>query len=365
MRPNSRFFARPLAACVLLVLTACAKPPQTPPALRTVRTQIAALEPVNAHNVYAGEVRPRYESGLGFRVPGKIRQRLVNIGDTVQEGTTLMVLDEQDLVLSEQASRAAVKAQEARFAVEKADFERFAKLAATKFISQAEFERQKTHFEAAKAQLDAVRADARVSGNQTGYSSLRAESAGTITGVDAEAGQVVAAGQIVVRLARAGEMEVAANVPEHQLQRLKSGMPVEVTLWATGDQRFPAVVRELASSADPATRTYSMRVSVTAPPETMRLGMTASVTVPTPDAPTLIRVPLTAYTQQGGKGGVWIFNDSAGAVSFRAVDAIGFDGNDILLGPAVQAGERIVTAGASYLHEGQQVRLASTPVAQR
>ena len=365
MIPTSRLFVRPLAACVLLALMACAKPPQTPPAVRSVRTQVAVLEPINAHNVYAGEVRPRYESGLGFRVPGKVRQRLVNIGDTVREGATLMLLDERDLALSEEASRAAVIAQEARFAVEKADFERFAKLAATKFISQAEFERQKTHFEAAKAQLDAVRAEARVRGNQTGYSTLRAESAGTVTGIDAEAGQVVAAGQIVVRLARAGEMEVAANVPEHQLQRLKPGMPVEVTLWATGEQRFPALVRELASSADPATRTYSMRVSVTAPPDAMRLGMTASVTVPMPDAPSLIRIPLTAYTQQGGKGGVWIFGDSTGAVSFRAVEAVGFDGNDVLLGPTVQAGERIVTAGAGYLHEGQKVRLATTPVPQR
>jgi len=148
-----------LMVCATLLLTACDKPPQAPAAIRSVRTMVAASTPVNAFNTYAGEVRPRFESGLGFRVSGKIRQRLVNVGDQVAAGATLMLLDERDLALSEEASRAAVKAQEARFAVEKADFERFSKLAATKFISQTEFERQKTHFEAAKAQLEAVRAE--------------------------------------------------------------------------------------------------------------------------------------------------------------------------------------------------------------
>lgn len=361
MNQQTLLFRPLLMVCATLLLTACDKPPQAPAAIRSVRTMVAASTPVNAFNTYAGEVRPRFESGLGFRVSGKIRQRLVNVGDHVAAGATLMLLDERDLALSEEASQAAVKAQEARFAVEKADFERFSKLAATKFISQTEFERQKTHFEAAKAQLEAVRAEARVSGNQTGYSTLRTENAGTVTAIEAESGQVVAAGQVVVRLAQAGEMEVAANIPESQLHGLATGAPVEVTLWAGGAQRLPAKIRELAASADPATRTYSMRVSVSAPPATMRLGMTASVVVPNPTTPNLIRVPLTAYTQYQGQAGVWIVNAADGTVSFRPAGSLGFDGNDILLDDQVKPGERIVTAGASLLHQGQQVRLLADP----
>lgn len=343
----------------LLLLTACAKPPEAPPAVRSVRTQLTSLEPVRLQDVYAGEIRPRYESALGFRVSGKIRERLVNVGENVKSGAILMVLDERDLALSEQASRAAVKAQEARFAVEKADFDRFTKLAAGKFISQAEFERQKTHFEAAKAQLDAAQAEASVTGNQTGYSTLRAESAGTITGIEVEVGQVVAAGQVVVRLARAGDLEVAANVPEHRVHLIKPGMPVEVTLWAAGEQRFRGVVRELASAADPATRTYGVRVSLTAAPASMRQGMTASVIVSSPDAPRLIRVPIAAYVQLAGRAGVWLVDKQASTVAFQPVDAVGFDGNEVLLGPEIKPGERVVTAGASLLHEGQRVRLAT------
>ena len=350
-----------LLACLTMVLAACSKPTQTPPAVRSVRTVIAVAKPVTAYNTYAGEVRPRFESGLGFRVSGKIRQRMVNVGDTVAAGATLMLLDERDLALSEEASRAAVKAQEARFSVEKADFERFAKLAATKFISQTEFERQKTQFDAAKAQLEAVRAEARVSGNQTGYSTLRTEHAGTVTAIEAESGQVVAAGQVVVRLAHAGEMEIAANVPEHQLHSLTPGAPVEVTLWAAGEQRLSGKIRELAASADPATRTYGIRVSVSVPPAIMRLGMTASVLVPKPDMPNLIKVPLTAYIQYQGQAGVWIMNASEGTVSFRPAGTVGFEGNDILLDDKVKPGERIVTAGASLLHQGQQVRLLADP----
>ena len=349
-----------LLPLIALAGTACTKPPEAPSRVRSVRTLVAAASKTESEHVYAGEVRPRYESNLGFRVSGKIQRRLVNVGDKVKTGDLLLQLDVQDLALSEAASQATVQAQQARFAVEKADFERYGKLAATGYISKTEYDRQKTHFQAAKAELESVKAQARVSGNQTTYAALRADTDGTITAVEAETGQVVAAGQTVVIVAKAGEMEVAAAVPEQGVRQLKAGMAMEVSLWTKGSQRFPASLRELALSADSATRTYPIRVHVSNPPTDMKLGMSASVIVPSGDLAPVFRIPLTAIVQRQGAAGIWVFDAATGTVKFKAVQIVGVADNDALIGEGIASGERIVTAGAMLLHEGQQVKLMAT-----
>ncbi len=350
-------------SAALLLLAACGKPPAAPEEIRAVRTVLVTVGRTDAANTYAGEVRPRYESNLGFRVAGKIETRLVNVGEQVRKGQALMRLDPQDLALNESASRATVTAQEAQFAVEKADFERFSKLADTGFVSRAELDRQKTRFEAAKAQLESVRAQARVSGNQTGYAELRADADGTITSLEGEAGQVVAAGQTVVRLARSGAMEIAANAPEQLIQRLKVGQPVEVLLWSANGKPIKGRIRELAQSADAATRTYALRVSVENPPAAMQLGMTASVRIVDDSLPALIHLPLTAYVESGGAQGVWVFDEATGAVNFRPLTLVGFERNEALIAEGLKPGERVVTAGAALLRAGQKVKLLVEPPA--
>lgn len=349
----------PVAAlcAIAIALIACTKLPAESVPTRSVRTLVTTDVQPKVEATYAGEIRPRRESNLGFRVPGKILSRHVDVGEQVSKGQLLMRLDVQDLALNESASRATVAAQEAQFAVEKADFERFAKLARTGYISRAGFDRQKTHFEAARAQLDAVKAQARVSGNQASYAALRADVDGTITAVAAEAGQVVAAGSTVVRVARNGELEVASDIPEQQVAGLKPGQAMDVALWTSGDRRYPGRLRELASSANPATRTYSIRVGIDNPPPEMKLGMTASVIVPMTAARSFIRIPLSAYVQQREVAGVWVFDPTRGIVNFRPVQVVGIEGNEALVGGGLTAGERIVTAGANLLEPGQSVRL--------
>lgn len=342
-----------------LVLAGCGKPPAPPEEIRAVRTVVVEASPVSGRNTYAGEIRPRFESNLGFRVAGKIEQRKVNVGDRVAKGDLLLKLDARDLALTEASSRATVTAQEAQFAVEKADFDRYAKLVETGFISAAEFDRQKTRFAAAQAQLESVRAQARVSGNQTGYAQLAADADGTISAIEAEVGQVVAAGQTVIRLAHAGAMEVAADVPEQLIKDLKTGQPVQILIASLSAEPLPGRIRELAASADPATRTYSLRATIDAPPPGMRLGMTASMRIPNASAPAQIHLPLAAYVQQNGVHGVWVFDPAASAVDFRPVKLIGFDGNEVLIGDGVKVGERVVTAGAPLLSAGQKVKLAT------
>jgi RND family efflux transporter MFP subunit len=150
---------------------------------------------------------------------------------------------------------------------------------------------------------------------------------------------------------------VAAAVPEQGVRQLKAGMPMDVTLWTTGPQRFSASLRELALSADPATRTYPIRVHVSKPPADMKLGMSASVIVPSGDLSPVFRIPLTAIVQGQGGAGVWVFDTATGTVKFKAVHIVGVADNDALVGDGISSGERIVTAGAMLLHEGQQVKL--------
>jgi RND family efflux transporter MFP subunit len=152
-------------------------------------------------------------------------------------------------------------------------------------------------------------------------------------------------------------MEVAAAVPEQGVRQLKAGMAMEVSLWTKGSQRFPASLRELALSADPATRTYPIRVHVSNPPADMKLGMSASVIVPSGDLAAVFRIPLTAIVQRQGVAGVWMFDADTGTVKFKVVKIVGVADNDALVGEGIDSGERIVTAGAMLLHEGQQVKL--------
>ena len=345
-----------LSVPLIALLAACSEPAVPPPAVRAVRTEVVALRPVHPAVTYAGEVRPRFESTLGFRVAGKIAERRVNVGDSVVRGQALLVLDEQDLALAGAASRATAEAQAAQLKVEKADLERFGQLVAKGFLSKAEYDRQRMRFEASEAQLKALRAAARVSGNQAAYAVLAADADGTITTLHAEIGQVVAAGAGLVRLAHAGALEVSTQIPEGTVDRVRVGQPVDVRLWTDAETEVVGQVREIASSADPATRTFAVRVAVPDPPAGMRLGMTASVRLNDAAPGERILVPLTALVAQGADAGVWVVEHSA-SVAFRAIRVAGMEGNALIVENGLAPGDRIVTAGAPLLRAGQAVRL--------
>ncbi len=345
------------AVQVSLVLAGCGKAPAAPQEIRPVRSIVVGAAASEANDTYAGEVRPRYESDLGFRVSGKLLARLVNVGDTVKAGQALARLDAKDLALSEARARAQAAALDAQLAVAKSDYERNQKLFEEGVIGASGIDHYQASYQAARAQAEAARAQLRSMSNQTGYAELSADHDGVITAVLAEPGQVVAAGQTVLRLARSGEIEIASNVPEDQVGRLHPGMPVQVSLWAGGGASIPGSIRELASSADAATRTYTLRVSVPQPPPEMKLGMTASVRIPLSDVPRLIHLPLGALIEQQGKQGVWVFDPSTQAVGFRPVAMAGVIGNEVLIAGGLKDGEVVVTAGAPLLLPGQKVRL--------
>lgn len=337
------------------LLAACGKAAPVEPEVRPVRTLVVAPAATSLMNTYTGEVRARYESTLGFRVPGKITARKVEAGSRVRRGQLLFTLDGQDLNLGAAAAAAQVQQAQAEFRAANLDLDRFKGLRLKGYVSESELNRQQARFDAAKAQVAAATAQSEQFENQTGYASLSADADGVVTAVLAEAGQVVAAGTPVARVARTGELEVLSSVPEDQINRVSEGMDVQVSLWSGSKERVAARVREVASAADGFTRTYPVRVSVPTLPAGMRLGMTASVHIPLATPP-MIKVPASALVTNGKQAGLWLLQEKTMTVAFRPVVFAGADGNDALIGDGLAPGDEVVTAGAGLLTEGQKVK---------
>jgi len=350
-----------LLALLPSLLVACKPTPVPLEDVRTVRTITVGATPTSAANTYAGEVRARYESTLGFRVAGKLISRQVNVGEQVKAGQVLARLDPKDLQLGDAAAVAQVAAAQSQFTVTWNDLDRVKGLHAKGYASQGELDRFTTQYEAAKAQLEAVKAQRDQIANQASYSTLTADADGVVTAVLAEFGTVVAAGQPVVQLAHGGAIEITAAIPEDRVNTVRKGMAVQVSLWSGGNKSYPGMVRELSSAADPLTRTYALRVSVPNAPAEMKLRMTASVTIPLEGLPDFIHIPAASMVTQGGKAGVWVFDAKAGAVVFRAVEFAGVQGNEVLAAAGLKAGDVVVTAGAAFLSEGQKVRPMGAP----
>ena len=331
--------AAPLLLCCALGLTGCAEPPPPVAVIPVVKTLVAGTAVPDGARAYSGEIRARHETTLGFRVGGKIVERLVDAGAAVRSGQVLARLDAADLAL--QAGQA-----EAQRALAEADAKRYRELRAKNFVSQSVLDAKETALTAANAQ-------AALAKNQAGYAVLRADRAGAIAQVLAEPGQVVAAGQGVFRLAAAGEAEVAIAVPESQLAGLKVGAPAAVTLWV---ERAPlrGRLRELAPVADPASRTYAARISLADADATVALGMTASVRFEK-DAPAVLTVPLAALFQQGAQPAVWVVGGDD-TVALRPVAVAAYGDAGAVIADGLQAGERIVAAGVHKLSAGQKVR---------
>jgi membrane fusion protein, multidrug efflux system len=346
-----------LCAATLLVACSPAPPPEEP--VRAVRTVTLTATSVGGEHEYAADVRARTESRLGFRVGGKLLARSANLGDAVRAGQVLGQLDPGDLKLGQDAAQAALGAAKASYEFSEAEFKRFKELKDQGFISGWELERRETALSAARAQYEQARAQASVQGNQTRYATLTADASGVITGVDAEPGAVVAAGASVVRLAHDGPRDVVFNVPEDRLSELrtlagKSGA-LKVHVWNDGQTPIAASVREIAASADPATRTFVVKADVGR--ANVRLGQTATVKVEMPRVAGQIKLPLTAVFEAKGVPAVWVLDKTTMTVKQQPVRVAGAEGNDVVLAGGVNAGDTVVVAGVHVLTPGQKVRL--------
>lgn len=305
---------------------------------------------------YAGEVRARHESRLGFRIGGKILSREVDAGARVQRGDVLATLEPTDLELQVDAARAALAAAVADESLARAELQRHEELLAKRYISQALFDARANAHQAAQARLAQARSQLAVAQNQAGYTALRADADGVVTTVLAEAGQVVAAGTPVVGLAHEGEREVLIAVPEQRIAAFRPGLPVQVSVWAKDDARFAGAVREVAPEADPRTRTYDVRVALDDAQAPVKLGMTARVWLASGDAAASLLLPLSALHEKDGAPAVWVLDPNTRQVALRAVDIAAFREDGLALRGGVGEGDWVVTAGVHTLVEGQAVR---------
>lgn len=347
------------AACALagvLVLSACApKEVAAPESPRPVRTVVAGASTSSTTAAYSGEVRARYENSLSFRTSGKVLTRLVEVGSHVKAGQPLMRLDVVQETLQIATSDADVEASRSRIAKLQLDISRTETLLARKFASQAELDSLKLALEEAQAGLKISLARQQININQRGFSELRAERAGIVTAISAEAGQVVAAGQPVLTVAADGEREVVVSVPESRVDELRQAKDMQVSVWALPGKRYKAVLRELAPDTDTVTRTYSARVRITNADEALRLGMTAVVNLVDTDTSKAIRLPLTAIYNKTGDALVWVLNPTTQQVATRKVVLGGAQNDTVWVKEGLAGGETVVTAGANLLVEGQKV----------
>ncbi|MHA7680101.1 efflux RND transporter periplasmic adaptor subunit [Cupriavidus sp. PET2-C1] len=350
-----------------LALAGCSRQAEKAPEIRPVR--LMQLQPGAGKTEYefSGDVRPRIESRLGFRVGGKIAARLVDVGATVRKGQPLARLDPTDLGLAEAGSRAQYDAAKTDRDLAEADLKRYNELFAKKFISAAEQQRRQATFDSAASRLRQAEAGLRNQSNQTGYGVLTADADGVVTLIEAEVGQVVAAGQSVVRVAQTAEKEVAVGLPEDQVERLRGISDVTVRTWAEPGRPLTGRVREISPMADPVTRTYAARVSVPNPPADFKFGMTAVVTFTRTGDDAALRVPLSALLQKQGSNQVWVYDAATGAVQPVNVTLGELQGNEIQVRQGLSPGQTIVTAGVHLLKPGQKVKplqaVASTPAA--
>jgi membrane fusion protein, multidrug efflux system len=358
-----RFLLPALMAGVAL-LAACSKIEPAPEPVRAVKVLTVQAQSAGGTSEYAGEVRARTESRLGFRVGGKIVARPAELGARVKAGQVLARLDSRDLKLGQDSAQAALAAAQANFEQARADQQRYKELLDKGFISAAELQRRDTTLTAAQAQLEQARAQANVQGNQAGYAALVADAAGVITGVDAEPGMVVGAGSPVLRLAHDGPRDVVFAVPEDRVGQIKalSGKEgaLQIRFWGAGSAPVKATVREIAAAADSSSRTFTVKADLGASTE-VRLGQTATVMVALPRVEGVAKLPLSALTEQQGKSMVWLVDQLSMTVKLQPVKVLGADGNQAVIGDGLQAGQVVVVAGVHVLNPGQKVKFFVEP----
>ena len=344
----------PMTCLLSLLLTACSRPVERVEEIRPVRAMLVAASTSKTMIELAGEIQPRYESLLGFRVGGKLIARKVDVGSTVKRGQILMQLDPLDLQLAQSQAKAALNSAESNLSLAKADLDRYRELRQKNFVSQALLDTKEAAYKSALAAHDQANASLKVQANQSSYSNLIADADGVITAVQAEVGQVVAAGMPVVKLARTSEKEVRVSIPEDQIDLLRQVTELSVKTWANPQLAISGHLRELSPIADPATRTYTAKISLPKAGPEIRLGMTATVQFAVQTLPGM-RLPMTALVNNNGSSAVWVVEN--GVVKLVPVQVATANGSEVVITEGLAAGQSVVTAGVNQLRAGQKVSL--------
>lgn len=339
---------------IVLLIQGCEQASEQPLPDRPALVALVSNATNESEMVLVGEVKSRYESNQSFRISGKIIERKAEVGDVVKKGQVLARIDATDSNLSTQAARADVASAQANHDLAKAEVERQRKLVEKQFISQSALDLQEAQLKTTAARLQQVKAQAAVSNNQSRYTALVADRDGIITQIQAEPGQVIEPGQMIVQIVDQAQIEVLVAVPESRVDSVKINDLVSIKLWASQDKRYQGKVREITPAATAATRAFDMRVAFLDADAHVKLGMTAGVRFMHGDSKSII-VPSSAVTQYEGKDIVWVV-DKNGIVNPRevAIGAFAEYGVEVTNGLALD--EMIAIAGVHTLVKGQKVK---------
>jgi len=348
-------------AAFAAVFSGCSKQQPTEEPVRAVKVLTVGMDTFQAGSEFAGEVRAQVEARLAFRVGGKIITRQAELGQRVKSGQVLAQLDPQDYKLAVDAAQSQTAAALTNRDLAAADFKRYKELREENFISAAELERREATLKAAQAQLDQAQSQLAAQSNQASYAVLLATVDGVVTAVEAEAGQVVAAGTPVFRIATDGARDAVFAVPEDGLAAMQPGLTMRVQVGAQTTE-LSGVVREVSASADPVTRTFQVKVGLSPKQAAPALGATVTVSSTASAGAGLqgkqvIKLPTSALRQEGQGTAVWVLDPSSMTLRSQAVQIATVDGNEAVVAAGLASGMQVVSAGVHVLSAGQKVTL--------
>jgi len=341
---------------VALTLSGCGGKAEPEAPVRPVRSVLVAGGSTGESASYTAEIRSRYETDLSFQVGGKLIRRDVDVGATVKRNQVLAQLDQTDQQLGVDAARGAVPAAQSDLDRARSEEARFRDLLERGLTTRAQYQAQQTAVRSAEAKLSQTTAELRLAQQRLTYTTLRADQDGVVTRMEMEAGNVVAAGQRVMSIARPSELEAVFDVPDARIGAIRTASAVVINPLNADGTAWAGRVREISPSADPVTRTYQVRTSIVNPPSSLRLGMTVSVTLPGVGGPPNVALPLTSIFQKDGKPAVWIVKPD-NTVELRAVTVERYDSERVYITGGIRTGERVVTAGVHRLAPGDKVKV--------
>ncbi len=327
--------------------------PGRPVLVATVKYEAASPE-----RSFVGTIKPRIESDMGFRVPGKVAKRLVEVGQTVDVDQPLALLDEVDLKLQAEQAQAEFSAATGVLAQAAAAEQRAKDLRAKGWTTDAQMDTARAAADEARARLNRAERQVELTKNSLSYATLVADARGVVTATLIEPGQVVAAGQSAIRVARFAEKEAVVAIPETLVGRAKEGV-ASVTLWSEPDKKYAAKLREIAPSADPATRTYLAKFSLPGAGDGVSLGMTATLTLADPATDRVAKLPLSALYDQGSGPSLYVVDDS-GSLALKPVTVKSYESDNVLITDGVAEGAKVVALGVQKLDPAQKVRVVSS-----
>ncbi len=333
--------------------------------VRPVRAQVVDPKPFGDARSAIGEIKPRYESDLGFRIAGKITQRIVDIGSTVKKGDVLAHLDDQDYRNKAASAETDIVAAQAVLTEAQAAEGRLRHLLGNGNTTRANYDVAVKNLRSAEAKLEAAKSALKLANDQVNYCVLRADFDGIVTATGAESGQVVNVGQMVARLARPADKDAVFAIAESVLAGQRSDSPrpeIIAQLLSNPEIAAEGQVREISPVADPVSRTFQVKVTLKDPPEQMRFGGSVVGRVKASTTPVVV-LPGSALFDKAGQPAVWIVDPASGSVALKPVTVSRYETDRVVIGAGLAKGDIVVTAGVNRLRENQKVRVAegSTP----